>query len=314
MLALVVLALCSGDPKPSDWQVTGCDCKLFAVGDWNGDGFGDVATVNGNRDLCVALSVHGWKAAGWIAVAHDVNPDAGALWFEGSRIVVRDGARQSVFGRDGAIDQATASAVPLPAAPTSRVPGPAYEPEARLALEAAGDMNADGVADRLLVYDCHRPSDQRLLRVLLTPNPRSADQDSDGLLDSEEAALGTDPLDRDSDGDGLLDGWEVHGLPRGVVLDERDAALDPRRRDVIVEVSYFEGVDPQQFRGEMPRVQAAFRALHCANPDGSSGVWVHFKEHKDFVPKAEQSLAWWDVGNKYFARNERGLMHWMQVT
>jgi hypothetical protein len=35
------------------------------------------------------------------------------------------------------------------------------------------------------------------------------DQDGDGLLDVEEAALGTDPLNWDSDGDGFTDGDEV---------------------------------------------------------------------------------------------------------
>ena len=35
------------------------------------------------------------------------------------------------------------------------------------------------------------------------------DTDGDGLLDSEETALGTDPNDADSDGDGLSDGEEV---------------------------------------------------------------------------------------------------------
>ncbi len=35
------------------------------------------------------------------------------------------------------------------------------------------------------------------------------DDDNDALLDSEEAALGSDPLDGDSDDDGLLDGAEV---------------------------------------------------------------------------------------------------------
>ena len=37
-----------------------------------------------------------------------------------------------------------------------------------------------------------------------------ADADSDGLLDFEEVAHGTDPLDADTDGDGLSDGDEVH--------------------------------------------------------------------------------------------------------
>ncbi|MBK7644959.1 MAG: hypothetical protein IPJ19_18265 [Planctomycetes bacterium] len=336
MLPCIALIAALQLPKASDWQVTGTDCRRFAIGDWNGDGWGDVATINANRDLCVSLSVHGWKAAGWIAVAHDVDPDALGLGFEGSQLVVQLADKQLVFTRDGADDKSTRAEraggeLPAPA-PAFREPSgstcaPAYEPGAKLCSETTGDLNGDGLPDRLLVFECQLPSEQRLLRTLLAPNPASTDQDSDGLTDLEEEALGTDPLDRDSDGDGLLDGWEVHGLPRGAGLGEfttlfdpkcapekRDAQLDPRRRDVIVELSYFEGVDPAQFRGEMPRVQAVFRALHCANPDGTSGVCVHFKEHKDFVPKADQSLAWWDVGNKYFARNERGLLHWMQVT
>jgi hypothetical protein len=323
-------------PKATDWQVTGPDCRLFALGDWNGDGFGDVATINGNRDLCVALSVHGWKSAGWIAVAHDVDPGALGLAFEGATILVRQRDELLAFVRDGADDRSTRSvraAGELPAAapafdvPSGSACAPAYEPGAPLLAQATGDLNADGLADRLLVFDCRRPSEHRLLRTLLAPNPASSDQDSDGLSDSEEELLGSDALDRDTDGDGLLDGWEVHGLPRGVELGglvttydaqragaQRDAQLDPRRRDVIVEVSYFEGVDPAQFRGEMPRVQALYRALHCANPDGSSGVWVHFKEHTSVIPKSEQTLPWWDLGNKYLERNARGLMHWMQVT
>lgn len=36
------------------------------------------------------------------------------------------------------------------------------------------------------------------------------DQDGDGLLDSEEAELGTDPTNPDSDGDGLWDNTEVN--------------------------------------------------------------------------------------------------------
>ena len=203
---------------------------------------------------------------------------------------------------------------------------PPYEPEAALVARAAMDLNNDGIADSVSVFECHRPHDHHAVRVVLAPNPASSDQDSDGLTDDEEIALGTDPYDRDTDGDGLLDGWEVRGLPRGINLGEfiklyskgapeaeRDAQLDPRRQDVIVCVSYFEGVAPEQFRKEMPRVHALYRRLTNANPDGSRGIWVHFRELAA-VPKADQGMPWWDVGNKYFPRSERGFMHWLQVT
>ena len=43
------------------------------------------------------------------------------------------------------------------------------------------------------------------------PEP-GADTDDDGLSDSEEGALGTDPADPDTDGDGFTDGLEVGEL------------------------------------------------------------------------------------------------------
>lgn len=42
-----------------------------------------------------------------------------------------------------------------------------------------------------------------------TPDEEDADDDNDGLLDTEEAALGTNPLDADTDGDGVTDFDEV---------------------------------------------------------------------------------------------------------
>jgi hypothetical protein len=208
--------------------------------------------------------------------------------------------------------------------------GPPYEPQASISAQILGsDFNHDGVPDAGLVYTCHLPHDHRVVRVVLTPSPSSTDQDSDGLTDEEERGLGTDPYNRDTDGDGLLDGWEVHGLPRAPAIDlgplvslynkdasesERGMQLSPLRQDVIVNVSYFEGVDPKQFQGEMVKVQAVYQKLANANPDGSHGLWVHFRELAGFVAKSEQSLAWWDVGAAHFPRSERGFMHWMQVT
>lgn len=204
---------------------------------------------------------------------------------------------------------------------------PPYDPDAPLIGRFTGDYNADGVADWAYVFRSSRPHEVHMLRVAMTPNPASNDRDSDGLADDEEQSLGSDPSDRDSDGDGLLDGWEVKGLPRGIELgslvslykrdapeDKRDGQLNPLRQDVIVNLSYFEGVDPEQFAKEMSKVQALYRAMTNANPDGSRGIWVHFRVLPGFVPKAEQGMPWWDIGNKYFPRAERGLMHWLQVT
>ncbi|MBY0308769.1 MAG: hypothetical protein K2Q09_08515 [Phycisphaerales bacterium] len=74
-----VVALGAPGFGASDWVATGPDCALFAAGDLDGDGFGDVVTINGGRDLCVAYSVNGWKAAGWEALAHGVDASASGV-------------------------------------------------------------------------------------------------------------------------------------------------------------------------------------------------------------------------------------------
>lgn len=208
---------------------------------------------------------------------------------------------------------------------------PPYEPGAKpIAIFEFGFARprAGGQAGEIgVVYDCHQPHDHHVIRVVTLGDPAHLDSDADGLTDQQERELGTDPFDRDTDDDSLLDGWEVSGLPRGIDLgpdiplyskdrpeSDRDKQLSPLRQDVICNVSYFEGVDPKQFANEIPQVQRLYRELNTPNPDGSHGIWVHVRPLPAFVVKADQGLAWWDVGAKYFARNERGLMHWMQVT
>jgi Carboxypeptidase regulatory-like domain/Bacterial TSP3 repeat/FlgD Ig-like domain len=51
------------------------------------------------------------------------------------------------------------------------------------------------------------------------------DSDGDGLTDSEEAVLGTDPLVADTDGDGLLDGREVDEIGCDPLLEDTDGDL-----------------------------------------------------------------------------------------
>ncbi|MBL8763778.1 MAG: hypothetical protein JNM07_05875 [Phycisphaerae bacterium] len=81
LFTAVVAAGGRADVLPgSDWATTGTDCRVFAAGDVDGDGFADVVTINGNRDLCVARSVKGWKSGPWAGAAADVDPGSAAMF------------------------------------------------------------------------------------------------------------------------------------------------------------------------------------------------------------------------------------------
>ena len=85
MLLIVTLQAAGAAPEAaailpaSDWITMGEDCRVFAAGDVDGDGWADFLTINGNSDLCVAQSVNGFKSAGWRGVANDLSPDAVAI-------------------------------------------------------------------------------------------------------------------------------------------------------------------------------------------------------------------------------------------
>jgi len=68
----------------------------------------------------------------------------------------------------------------------------------------------------------------------VTSDRMVADTDFDGLLDSEEFELGTDPRNPDTDGDGLTDAQEIDGIEIRdlgiVVLDPLDADTDDDKR------------------------------------------------------------------------------------
>jgi hypothetical protein len=97
------------------------------------------------------------------------------------------------------------------------------------------------------------------------------DGDGDGLSDSIEAVLCTDPANPDTDRDALKDGWELLGLsfPDGDLIDLPALGANPCHRDVFFQYDYERGA--RVWPGVLENVASAFR---------NNGVWLHFEEHE----------------------------------
>ncbi len=173
-----------------------------------------------------------------------------------------------------------------------------------------GDVDHDGDPDVLeFRYGSEtHTGNQVLLRRFVTPG--ETDNDHDGLSNSEEASLQTDPNRTDTDDDGLNDGWEVKGF-RG--LDFKALGCDPRHVDLLCLISRFEPVQEAKVRSEMERARKFYADLKVENPDGTTG----FRFHPIYLPAVNAEDAknpWWTNRDKFRPENWRGLVHWMQIT
>ena len=318
-------------PAANDWATTGWDCTLFAIGDMDRDSMGDLLTINGNRHLCIAYNVNNWKSAPWEVLAEDIPAEVIGLFVEdvspdipGDEVIVAMPDHVLILGdyRDGRLQQrkridGRSPSLDVPAPDVPNIDPPPFEPDAALLKAFRGDVNGDGVPDSLGIFSATKPHQHRVVRVALTANPRSADQDSDGLSDDEEKQAGSNPLDSDTDDDGLLDGWEVHGLPRNIAMPEGPPAgspLSPLHQDVIVMVSRYEQLGEKDVEVQVRRATELYRQLPNVNVDGTRGVVVHYRFGPPVPADKQHGGSWGAVGNEQLAANERGFMHWMQVT
>lgn len=76
----------------------------------------------------------------------------------------------------------------------------------------------------------------------------------------------TNTYSGDSDGDNLPDEVEAS--------DKRLASADPDHRDVYVEITYAEGMEPQE--RQLERIKQEFASAPIENPNGEEGIQVHF--------------------------------------
>ncbi|MCL2449542.1 MAG: hypothetical protein FWD17_11390 [Polyangiaceae bacterium] len=99
--------------------------------------------------------------------------------------------------------------------------------------------------------------------------PGAVDTDGDGLCDTAEAFYGTDPNNPDTDGDALNDGEEV--LP-GASLDLTSFGANPLHRDAFIYMDWYSAPMP----AAITQVVTAFDNAPLTNPDGTTGIHLHF--------------------------------------
>ncbi|MFN3651722.1 MAG: FG-GAP-like repeat-containing protein [Armatimonadota bacterium] len=172
----------------------------------------------------------------------------------------------------------------------------------------SGDLNGDGRPDLVRFRrDDERHAGGDVL-VYLAYRDGDPDPDSDGLDAAAEQSAGSDPVRRDTDNDGLLDGWEVNGW-RGFDL----AALGctPDHADILVRIQRAADLDEERTRTDMEAAVRYYAGLPVPNPDGKSGIRLHYVLEPALPAEQVNGRDWRAVGDAHFPARMRGAWHWM---
>lgn len=110
----------------------------------------------------------------------------------------------------------------------------------------------------------------------------------------------TDTLD--SDGDGLLDSWETQGIDfdNDGTVDLKIDGLNPMRKDILIYYDWTEYKDGDNTVSNAPldasltKVVKAFADAPVTNPDGSTGITLHFKKGTAVSEGDDRLLGSWN--------------------
>lgn len=169
-------------------------------------------------------------------------------------------------------------------------------------------------------YDLLKFLDAETEKILVdTYNP----SDDDNIFFAWFEMSGKGDVNKDTDGDGLLDSWETSGYDHDgdgevdVPIHKRGA--DPNRKDIFIayawmEASESEAVSHQPSKAVLKSVIKAFKQAPVSNPDGSTGITLHFKNLGSVPHDADLNPVWDEfdaIMNPLVSEAERRIYHRM---
>ena len=170
------------------------------------------------------------------------------------------------------------------------------------------------------MYDLLKFLDADTDKILVdTYNP----SDDDNIFFAWFEMSGKGDVNKDTDGDGLLDSWETSGYDHDgdgtvdVPIHKRGA--DPNRKDIFIAYAWMvasesEAVSHQPSKAALKAVIKAFKQAPVSNPDGSTGITLHFRNLGSVPHDADLNPVWDEfdaIMNPLVSEAERRIYHRM---
>jgi hypothetical protein len=190
-----------------------------------------------------------------------------------------------------------------------------------------GDSRANPPDPNALPTDSRTDDEMYSLLKFITKSTRAIHIDTvnpsndDNILFAWFDISAKGDVNKDTDGDGLLDAWETSGYDHdgdGVVdvpIHKRGA--NPKRKDIFIAYAWMnksnsEAQSHQPSAAVLKAVVDAFKKAPVSNPDGSTGITVHFKNLGGVPHDEDLNPVWTEfdaIMNPKVSEAERRIYH-----